>query len=199
MKERGPWTPRRSRAEERRRLCADVRLRDLVPRSSRSGRRGQGPERDGGTDALSPPRTNFRDSETGELTCLPRPAPLLRRQLIVDDSGQGAPPRCPKSSSAPIPAAGRIDTRRYKHPSCGRLTLSGRGKASINGHLAYMLRPAAVLRSGHSLSRPPHNVLRGQTDRLSNWGDWLGAGACYHTIGSGGICKGEGFRVHLGH
>jgi hypothetical protein len=128
--------------------------------------RGQGPEREGGTDALSPPRTNFRDSETSELTRPPRPAPLLRRQLIVDDSGQGAPPRCLKSSSAPIPAAGRINTRRYKHPSCGRLTLSGWDNALINGHLAYMLRPAAVLRSGHSLSRPPLIPLRGPANRL---------------------------------
>jgi hypothetical protein len=47
--------PSRSESEERRRLCADARLRDLVPQSSRSGRRGQGPERDRGRIRVATP------------------------------------------------------------------------------------------------------------------------------------------------
>ena len=68
-----------------------------------------------------------------------------------------------------------------------RRALSGRGKAPINGHVAYILWPAPVLRCGHSLSHPPLNPTEDKRIGFPAGVTGLERGACFHTRGSGGI------------
>lgn len=54
-------------------------------RNIRETRMGQSPDREGASERALPPSTNFRNSETGELTRLLGEAPLDRRRLLVHD------------------------------------------------------------------------------------------------------------------
>ncbi len=61
---------------------------DVKCRARTSGREWA-PAREGGTKSARPPSTNYRNSQTGYLTRLPRPLSPLRHQFFVHDLGQG--------------------------------------------------------------------------------------------------------------